>query len=180
MSGPDDLPTRVEALETGHARLHAEQEKTRLDARLAIGLCAVLDRDNRELKRELGEELATKFNAQTKTLQALHDTQSEHGDMLRTHGKALDDVRETQLEQGHTLHAMRVTQAEHSKVLGEHSTVLGEHTKILGEHSNALTELRTTQAEHSTALAELRAKLDQVIVLVTSLVRGEGPSRQAT
>lgn len=50
---------------------------------------------------------------------------------LRAQTRTLNALRETQLEQGRTLD-------EHSRKLDEHSRILGEHSRILGEHSRAL------------------------------------------
>lgn len=67
-------------------------------------------------------------------LNALRETQVEHGKTLDEHSEALAELRQTQLEHSVILGA-------HTQVLDGHTKALDGHTKILNEHTKTLAEL---------------------------------------
>lgn len=114
MGEQDDLTNRVDALEEQGRDMRAEITSAKTDAAAARTLAAGADRD-------VGETRA----------------------VLRAHTGALNALRETQIDHGRTL-------SEHSRILSEHSRVLAEHGRILSVHGDKLDQhgrmLHTVQA----------------------------------
>ncbi len=77
-------------------------------------------------------------------------------DRLIAHTKTLNALRETQVEHGQTL-------AEHGKVLAEHSRMLTEHSRMLTEHGRMLTEHGKVLGEIKTGVAHITALLTTII-----------------
>ena len=75
MNEPDDIPARV-------TRLEHEMIQARGDAAAARVLAGAADRDVSLMQDEL--------RAHTRSLNALRETQVEHGQMLEDHGQRLD------------------------------------------------------------------------------------------
>jgi len=57
-----------------------------------------------------------------------------------------------------------------TKLLAEHSEILAEHGKILAKHSEMLAEHGEILAKHSEMLAEHGRKLDQILLILNTLV----------
>ncbi|MGH3468358.1 MAG: hypothetical protein ACRDQF_11570, partial [Thermocrispum sp.] len=102
MPDRDDLEHRVDALEDQGRELRSRIVSAETDAAAARTLAAGADRDVGEVRAE-----------------------------LRAHTSALNALRETQLEQGHTL-------AKHTTLLVAHGTILAEHGRVLDEHGRKL------------------------------------------
>ena len=100
-----------------------------LETRVAeeAGLRAKMDEDMSNLKVE--------FRAQRTLLQALHDTQQEHGATLREHGETLR----------------------------EHGVILREHSAVLREHSAQLTDLHAGQQRILAGVDAIREMLDRTL-----------------
>jgi hypothetical protein len=116
MSEVDHLRLRIDRIEAELAEVRAKAESAETLARFA-------DRDASDIK-------------------------ASHAGIVHT----LNALRETQLEHGQTL-------AGHTEVLAGHSQVLAGHTQVLAEHSQAhgktlagieqiLTLLRTAEGDH--------------------------------
>lgn len=57
-----------------------------------------------------------------------------------------------------------------TKLLAEHSEILAEHSKILAKHSEILAEHGEILAKHSEILADHGRKLDQILLILNTLV----------
>ena len=127
----------------GQWRRGIDSRLSTLETRVAeeASLRAKMDEDMSDLKVE--------FRAQRTLLQALHDTQQEHGATLAQHGATL-------AQHGAIL-------AQHGAILAEHGTILREHTTILREHSTQLTELRTGQQRIMAGVDAIRVMLDRAL-----------------
>lgn len=88
----------------------------------------------REMAQAAVQDVVQLRNRQAKVLNALRETQVEHGKTLEKHSTALAELRQTQLEHSVILGA-------HTQVLDGHTKALDGHTKILNEHTKTLAEL---------------------------------------
>ncbi|GAA5101839.1 hypothetical protein [Haloechinothrix salitolerans] len=159
MTEPDNLPERVDALETHGKQMREEVVTARSDAAAARMLAAAADRDVSEVRSEL--------RAHTSALNALRETQLEQGKVLDKHTGILG-------EHSKVLDKHTGILGEHSKVLDKHTGILGEHSKVLGEHSAILTEHTRTLSEqgeilggHTTMLGNVQAGITQILELLT-------------
>ncbi len=149
MSELDEIRQRLTALETQVSTLHEEQA----ESRRAADLFAMVDRDVADISET--------FSAQRRVLQALRDTQMEHGKTLLEQGKMLGglvvdviELKQDAADVKHTLGEQGSVLAEHSSMLAEQGSVLAEQGSVLAEHSSMLAEQGSVLAEHSSMLAE--------------------------
>ena len=118
-----DLENRVGILEQEVAQLREQAALSSSDATAARVLAAGADRDVSEVRSE-----------------------------LRAHTRALNALRETQLEQGRML-------TEHGQMLTEHAQMLGEYGQMLGEYGRAITGIRQQLGDHGLAIVSLDQKV---------------------
>jgi hypothetical protein len=122
-----DLANRVGILEQEVAQLREQAALSSSDATAARVLAAGADRDVSEVRSE-----------------------------LRAHTRALNALRETQLEQGRML-------AEHGRVLDEHGRILDEHGRMLIEHGRAIVSL---DQKMSAGFTTLHTGMEKIIALL--------------
>jgi chromosome segregation ATPase len=117
-----------------------EDQVTQLaeDAAATRALAAMADRDVAAFRQEM--------RGHTRVLNALRETQLEQGRTLHEHGRELGALRETQLEQGRTLEEQGRTLQEHGRTLQAHSRMLEEQSRTLGQHGQTLGSLAAGQA----------------------------------
>lgn len=109
MGEDDDLTRRVDALED-------RSRAARADAAAARALASGADRDVAEVRTEL--------RAHTSVLNALRETQIEHGQKLDALDNKVDGHSRKLDEHGGKIDGLARTQADHSRILGEHSRAL--------------------------------------------------------
>lgn len=109
MGEDDDLTRRVDALED-------QSRAARADAAAARALASGADRDVAEVRTEL--------RAHTSVLNALRETQIEHGQKLDALDNKVDGHSRKLDEHGGKIDGLARTQADHSRILGEHSRAL--------------------------------------------------------
>jgi hypothetical protein len=122
-----DLENRVGILEQEVAQLREQAALSSSDATAARVLAAGADRDVSEVRSE-----------------------------LRAHTRALNALRETQLEQGRML-------AEHGRILDEHGRILDEHGRMLIEHGRAIVSL---DQKMSAGFTTLHTGMEKIIALL--------------
>jgi len=116
----NDIENRVSILEREVAQLREQTALTSSDATAARVLAAGADRDVSEVRSE-----------------------------LRAHTRALNALRETQLEQG--------------RMLTEHGRILAEHGRILAEHGRAIVSL---DQKMSAGFTTLHTGMEKIIALL--------------
>ena len=132
----------VSAIDELRERLVAVEDRVEelaVDAAATRAMAAMADRDVAMFRPAM--------SGHTGVLNALRETQIEQGHTLVEHSRMLD-------EQGRTL-------AGHSRILAEHTRKLDEHTRILVEHSRMLDAQGRTLAEHTRKLDEHTRKFDE-------------------
>jgi ribonuclease PH len=108
------------------------------DGAATRAMAAMADRDVAEYRPEM--------RGHTRVLNALRETQIEHGRTLAQHGRALGGLRETQVEHGRTLAEHGRALIEHGKALNQCIRILDQHTRTLDDHGQALVTLTAGQA----------------------------------
>jgi uncharacterized coiled-coil protein SlyX len=156
MSDIDELRDRVVVVEDKVEELGDDSAVTR-------ALAAMSDRDVAVFHLVM--------RGHTRVLNALRETQLEHGQTLAEHGQTLAEQGQTLAEQGQTL-------AEHSQTLAEHSQTLAEHSQTLAEHSQTLGSMRETQLAHGQTLVEQSQTLGSMRETLQTLAEGQSAMLQ--
>ena len=133
-----DLEQRVAALEREVARLQDELDHTRQDAAAARVLATGADRDVSDVRSQL--------RAQRQLLQALRDTQIEHG-------RRLD-----QLERRMTAVELRLTALE--------DRIAGMDARLTGRMDGLAGRMDGLEAEMRDGFAEMRAGMAHIVTLL--------------
>jgi chromosome segregation ATPase len=126
----NDIENRVGILEREVARLREQAALTSSDANAARVLAAGADHDVSEVRSE-----------------------------LRAHTRALNALRETQLEQGRMLVEQGRMLVEQGQMLAEHGEGITSIRQELAEHGEGITSIRQELAEHGRAIVSLDQKM---------------------
>jgi len=133
MTDPGDLERRVSALEQDVTRIQGELDRAREDTEAARTLAGGADRDVSEVRSQL--------RAQRGLLQALRDTQVEHGDRL------------DRLERRMTAVELRLGALE--------DRIAGMDARLTGRIDSLETEMREGFAKTSAGMAHIVTLLER-------------------
>jgi hypothetical protein len=150
----NDIENRVGILEREVARLREQAALTSSDATAARVLAAGADHDVSEVRSEL--------RAHTRALNALRETQLEQGQTLVEQGQMLVEQGQMLVEQGQML-------VEQGQMLVEQGQMLVEQGQMLAEHGEAMTSIRQELAEHGEVMTSIRQELAEHGRVIVSL-----------
>jgi hypothetical protein len=144
VSDPDGVHDRLDALDTAVTWVRDEVETSL--PRLREGVATA--REDAAAARALAA--------------AAHAEAGDNGAVLRAHTQALNALRATQVEQGHTLQGLSETVG--ALVLGQdrHEEILSQHTETLDRHTESLNGLVNGQARLEQAVADIAATVHRL------------------
>ena len=163
VSDIQELRNRLVVVEDQVARLIDESATTR-------AIAAMADRDIADFRQEM--------RGHTRVLNALRQTQIEHGQTLERHSGMLD--RHTTILDRHSATLDRHTTIldQHTETLDRHSAILDKHTATLDQHTTTLDQHTTTLDEHGDALTTLVAGQAAIMRHLGIAESGEAGQRQ--
>jgi chromosome segregation ATPase len=140
MTDPDDVERRISALEQEVLRIRSELDRSREDAEAARTLAGGADRDVSEVRSQL--------RAQRGLLQALRDTQVEHGRRLDQLERRMDALE------------LRMTALE-DRVAGMDARLTGRIDELEAKVDAGLVEMRASFAKLGAGMTHIVTLLER-------------------
>lgn len=154
----------MDALEVEMARLRglpAELDRIREDAAETRALATMADRD--------ASEVRTALRAHTQALTVLRETQVEQGHTLQTIAEVVGGLAVGQERHEELLDRYTATLDQHTATLNGHTATLDQHTATLDGHTTAL----QTLVEGQQALVEGQARTERRLAELTEARRSD-------
>ena len=145
MPDPGDLERRVSALEQDVTRIQGELDRAREDTAAARTLAGGADRDVSDVRSQL--------RVQRTLLQALRDTQVEHGDRLE------------RLERRMTAVELRLTALE-DRIAGMDARLTGRLDALTGRVDGLTGRVDALQTEMREGFAKIHAGMTHIVALL--------------